>query len=127
MAKNSPAKKGKAKNTGNAKSKSSIKSEELLRNLKQMLIARSIDNKAMNLLRQGRSFFHIAGAGHEAVQTVVGNALDPKVDWFYPYYRDLACCSCSRSYSKGIFLSMFCKNRRSIEWRKTVTVPLGAS
>ncbi|MGA7837173.1 MAG: dehydrogenase E1 component subunit alpha/beta [Ignavibacteriaceae bacterium] len=109
MAKNSPAKKGKAKNTGNAKSKSSIKSEELLRNLKQMLIARSIDTKAMNLLRQGRSFFHIAGAGHEAVQTVVGNALDPKVDWFYPYYRDLGVALAAGVTPKEFFFQCFAK------------------
>ena len=43
-----------------------------------MLTARSIDNKAMNLLRQGKTFFHIAGAGHEAIQTAVGICLNPK-------------------------------------------------
>lgn len=110
MAKNSPAKKGKAKNTSNSNNNEKFNTEELLRNLKQMLIARSIDNKAMNLLRQGRSFFHIAGSGHEAIQTVVGNALDPKVDWFYPYYRDLAVALAAGVKPKEFFLQCFAKS-----------------
>lgn len=61
-----------------------------LRALRIMLLARNIDNKAMNLLRQGKTFFHIAGSGHEAIQVAVGLSLDPKNDWLYPYYRDLA-------------------------------------
>ena len=54
--------------------------EALLKVLSNMLTARNIDNKAMNLLRQGKTFFHIAGAGHEALQTAVGMLLNPKKD-----------------------------------------------
>ena len=64
--------------------------EKLLYVLKMMLSARNVDNKAMNLLRQGKTFFHIAGAGHEAVQLAIGLSLDPKKDWLFPYYRDMA-------------------------------------
>src|ERR1035438_3977163 len=64
--------------------------KEMIRDLRMMLLARAIDTKAMNLLRQGKTFFHVAGSGHEAIQVVVGSALDPKKDWFFPYYRDLA-------------------------------------
>ncbi len=67
-----------------------LKKEELVKALRIMQLARSIDNKAMNLLRQGKTFFHIAGAGHEAIQVAVGLQLDPENDWLYPYYRDLA-------------------------------------
>ena len=49
--------------------------DKLLEVLKTMLRARTVDNKAMNLLRQGKTFFHIAGAGHEAVQLAIGLSL----------------------------------------------------
>ena len=65
----------------------------------------------MNLLRQGKTFFHIAGAGHEAVQTAVGMLLDPKKDWLFPYYRDIAVVIISRYNSKRVFPSIFCKRR----------------
>ena len=63
--------------------------DKLLEVLKMMLTARTVDNKAMNLLRQGKTFFHIAASGHEAVQLAIGLSLDPKKDWLFPYYRDL--------------------------------------
>lgn len=63
--------------------------EQLIYALKQMLYARNIDAKAMNLLRQGKTFFHIAGSGHEAVQIAAAMQLNPKIDWLFPYYRDL--------------------------------------
>lgn len=66
-------------------------SKELLeRAYRLMCLARQIDNKAMNLLKQGKTFFHIAGAGHEAIQVAVGLQLNPNEDWLFPYYRDLA-------------------------------------
>ena len=40
--------------------------KELIDTFRMMLLARAIDQKAMNFLRQGKTFFHIAGAGHEA-------------------------------------------------------------
>ncbi len=64
--------------------------DELLKALRLMYLSRLIDNKAMNLLRQGKSFFHIACAGHEAIQVATASQLNPEVDWFFPYYRDLA-------------------------------------
>ena len=70
--------------------KKDFTNDELLNVLKTMLRARTLDNKAMNLLRQGKTFFHIAGSGHEAVQLAIGLSLDSKKDWLFPYYRDLA-------------------------------------
>src|SRR3989304_3241128 len=69
---------------------SKISKEDLKIAMKLMLVSREIDNKAMNLLRQGKTFFHIDAAGHEAIQTAVGMNLNPKKDWLFPYYRDLA-------------------------------------
>ncbi len=81
----------------------------LLKAIKNMILARSIDNKAMNLLRQGKTFFHIAGAGHEAIQTAVGLSLDPNKDWFFPYYRDLAVVLSIGVTPADFFLQCFAK------------------
>ena len=82
---------------------------ELLNALRIMYRSRSIDNKAMRLLRQGKTFFHIAGAGHEAIQVAAGLSLDPKIDWFFPYYRDLALTLCAGVTPKDFFLQCFAK------------------
>lgn len=84
--------------------------KDFLKNvLYYMQLARSIDNKAMNLLRQGKSFFHIAGSGHEAIQIAVASQLNPKVDWLFPYYRDLALVLYSGVTAKDFFLQCFGK------------------
>ncbi len=82
---------------------------ELLKVLRMMLLARSIDNKALNLLRQGKTFFHIAGAGHEAIQVAIGLSLNPKEDWFFPYYRDLALVLTLGMTPKEFFMQCFGK------------------
>ncbi len=83
--------------------------DKLLEVLKIMLNARTVDNKAMNLLRQGKTFFHIAGAGHEAVQLAIGLSLDPKKDWLFPYYRDLATVLTAGLTPEEVFLGTFGK------------------
>ena len=55
-----------------------------------MTLARRLDERMLALLRQGKSFFHIGCAGHEAAQIGAGLAFRAGHDWFYPYYRDLA-------------------------------------
>lgn len=62
----------------------------LMAALKNMLLARSLDEKMLVLLRQGKSYFHIGSSGHEAAQTAAAFALTPGRDWAYPYYRDQA-------------------------------------
>ena len=42
--------------------------KKLINVFKMMVRSRIIDNKAMRLLKQGKTFFHIAAEGHEAVQ-----------------------------------------------------------
>ncbi len=83
--------------------------DELLRILKLMLTTRAIDNKAMNLLRQGKTFFHIAASGHEAVQVAIGTSLNPNEDWLYPYYRDLGTVLSSGITPEEVFLQTFAK------------------
>lgn len=57
---------------------------------REMLRARKIDEKSIVLYKQNKSFFQIGCAGHEAVQVAAAQCMDPKTDWAYPYYRDLA-------------------------------------
>jgi 2-oxoisovalerate dehydrogenase E1 component len=96
----------------NPKSGSSteLSKEEALKALRLMLVGRSIDNKAMNLLKQGKTFFHIAGSGHEAIQVATGLALNPKKDWFFPYYRDLALTQSLGVTPYDFFLQCFAKD-----------------
>ncbi|MBE0539345.1 MAG: tungsten formylmethanofuran dehydrogenase [Ignavibacterium sp.] len=89
--------------------KKDFSKDELLNVLKMMLRARNVDNKAMNLLRQGKTFFHIAAAGHEAVQLAIGLSLDPKKDWLFPYYRDLGTVLASGITPEEVFLGTFGK------------------
>ena len=69
--------------------KEEFSKQQLVDTLRMMMTARAIDNKAMNFLRQGKTFFHIAGAGHEAIQAAIGQQLNKENDWFFPYYRNL--------------------------------------
>ncbi len=57
---------------------------------RRMLTSRYLDEKMLVLLKQGKSFFHIGCAGHEAAQVGAAMAFEPGRDWFYPYYRDQA-------------------------------------
>src|SRR5574338_885160 len=89
---------------------SQISKEEALKALRLMLVGRSIDNKAMNLLKQGKTFFHIAGSGHEAIQVAAGLALNPKKDWFFPYYRDVSLSQAIGVTPYDFFLQCFAKD-----------------
>ncbi|HEX7358398.1 MAG TPA: thiamine pyrophosphate-dependent dehydrogenase E1 component subunit alpha, partial [Ignavibacteriaceae bacterium] len=99
----------KGKNISIKSGKKDFSKDELLYILKTMLSARNVDNKAMNLLRQGKTFFHIAAAGHEAVQLAIGLSLDPKKDWLFPYYRDLGTVLASGITPEEVFLGTFGK------------------
>jgi len=70
--------------------KSILSKELLIGAYRTMLLSRRMDEKQMNLVRQGKSFFHIGGSGHEAAQVAAASALRPGYDWAFPYYRDEA-------------------------------------
>ncbi len=69
-----------------------LSKSDLLRVYRNMLTGRRIDEKHLILLKQGKSFFHIGGSGHEAAQTAAASALKPGADYSFPYYRDLSFC-----------------------------------
>ena len=72
-----------------ASAKLPMPKEDLLRAYRTMLTARRFDEKHLTLLKQGKSFFHIGGSGHEAAQVAAASQLRPGHDWACPYYRDL--------------------------------------
>ncbi|MFA6540077.1 MAG: dehydrogenase E1 component subunit alpha/beta [Bacteroidota bacterium] len=88
-----------------------LSKDQLIFAYKKMLLARFIDEKEMNLLKQGKILFHISGPGHEAIQVAVAMAMKPAYDWAYPYYRDLAFSLAIGSTAKEIL----CENMHRIE------------
>ena len=85
------------------------KKEELLKAFKLMSITRYTDQKVMNLLKQGKSFFHMSPAGHEAIQIACALQLEKGNDWAFPYYRDLAFMITAKDNLKDIFMHMLAK------------------
>lgn len=83
--------------------------KQLIEIVTMMIRSRSIDAKAMRILKQGKSFFHIAAEGHEAVQMAIGLHLDPKKDWLFPYYRDLGTVLMAGLTPEEVFLGTFAK------------------
>ena len=77
--------------------------------LYNMYLARQVDNKALSLLKQGKTFFHIPGSGHEAIQVAVAMQMDATKDWLFPYYRDLALVFTSGVKAYDFFLQCFGK------------------
>jgi 2-oxoisovalerate dehydrogenase E1 component len=100
---------GKEFKIDSAKSFGGFDKKQLIDILKMMIRSRIIDNKAMRLLKQGKTFFHIAAEGHEAVQMAIGLQLDPKKDWLFPYYRDLGTVLMAGVTPEEVFLGTFAK------------------
>ncbi len=76
--------------TATLEAPASLSRQALRQVYRNMLLTRRLDEKMMILLKQGKSFFHIGAAGHEAAQVASALVLRPGSDWSYPYYRDLA-------------------------------------
>lgn len=75
--------------TGKIDSFGGLSKDGLMNALRLMILSRTIDHKVMNLIKQGKAHFHIAGAGHEAIQVACGLAMKKRIDWAFPYYRDM--------------------------------------
>ena len=100
---------GKEHKTDSQKTLMGLDKKRLIEILKMMIRSRTIDSKAMRLLKQGKTFFHIAAEGHEAVQIAIGLHLDSKKDWLFPYYRDLGTVLMAGITPEEVFLGTFAK------------------
>jgi pyruvate dehydrogenase E1 component alpha subunit len=65
--------------------------ERLVGMYRWMVLARSYDERALALQRQGRIGTYSPLRGQEAAQIGMALALDPE-DWIFPTYRDIAAC-----------------------------------
>ncbi len=79
--------------------------KELLGFFSTMALSRQLDEKQLTLLKQGKGFFHIGAAGHEAAQVAAGSCFIPGQDYAFPYYRDQGLCLQWGMTSREIFLS----------------------
>ncbi len=95
--------------TGKIDSFGGMTKDELMNVLRIMSISRTIDNKVMKLIKQGKAFFLISGAGHEATQTAFGLAMKKSVDWAYPYYRDMCFSIAVGTKPEDLFLAYLAK------------------
>ncbi|MHB8606133.1 MAG: pyruvate dehydrogenase (acetyl-transferring) E1 component subunit alpha [Thermoplasmatota archaeon] len=64
-----------------------IPDELLLRAYRTMVRVRMLNERGMNLQRQGRINFYIGSEGQEAVHVGAGAAMKNE-DWYFPHYRD---------------------------------------
>jgi 2-oxoisovalerate dehydrogenase E1 component alpha subunit len=62
--------------------------ETLLKLYKDLLAARLLDERYFKLRRMGKTSFVPPAVGHDGAQVAVANAVKPKHDWIFPYYRD---------------------------------------
>ena len=67
--------------------------EILLNAYRTMVRARTVDEKIIILYKQNKCHFQIGAAGHEACQVAAASTFRAGIDWFYPYYRDMALCA----------------------------------
>ncbi|MEM6644771.1 MAG: dehydrogenase E1 component subunit alpha/beta [Bacteroidota bacterium] len=86
-----------------------FKPETLRRAFHTMLLSRQLDEKMLNLIKQGKGFFHIGCAGHEAAQAAVGLLSEPGTDWFSFYYRDLCMYLSLGASSRDVLLHHMAK------------------
>ena len=83
--------------------------DTLTKAYRTMLLSRRLDEKMLTLLKQGKGFFHIGCAGHEAAQAAIGLYSQPGHDWFCTYYRDLCMALSLGMTAKETMLSHLAK------------------
>jgi len=80
--------------------------EELKKWYGVMHLARVLDDRAPNYLKQGLGWsYHAPCAGHDAIQLALGMTFRPGRDYLFPYYRDLATCVAAGLTAEEILLN----------------------
>ena len=83
-----------------------VSREELRKWYGLMHLARVLDDKAPNYLKQGLGWsYHAPCAGHDAIQLALGMTFRPGRDYLFPYYRDLATCVAAGLTAEEILLN----------------------
>ncbi len=57
---------------------------------RKMLAAYYVDERMKVFTRQGKCTFHASARGHEKLQIGMTLLLEPRHDWFFTYYREIA-------------------------------------
>src|ERR1700682_5444037 len=80
--------------------------EELRHWYALMHLARILDDKAPNYLKQGLGWsYHAPSAGHDGIQVALGTTFRPGRDFLFPYYRDLTTCLAAGLTAEEILLN----------------------
>jgi 2-oxoisovalerate dehydrogenase E1 component len=83
-----------------------ISREELKKWYGLMHLARVLDDKAPNYLKQGLGWsYHAPCAGHDAIQLALGMTFRPGRDYLFPYYRDLTTCVAAGLTAEEVLLN----------------------
>ena len=83
-----------------------VSREELKKWYGLMHLARVLDDKAPNYLKQGLGWsYHAPCAGHDAIQLALGMSFRPGRDYLFPYYRDLTTCVAAGLTAEEILLN----------------------
>ena len=83
-----------------------VSREEVKKWYALMHLARVLDDKAPNYLKQGLGWsYHAPSAGHDAIQLALGMTFRPGRDYLFPYYRDLATCVAAGLSAEEILLN----------------------
>lgn len=72
-----------------------------------MQTAREIDRLEMQFVRRGQAFFHVSGAGHEAMAALASHLIP--ADWLHLHYRDKALLFARGVPIDEFFNSLLCK------------------
>lgn len=81
--------------------------------LKFLYVCRLTDEKMNKLVKQNKgTTFFISNSGHELVGILSALSLQPKKDWFFPYYRDRALVVALGSSLEDIFASFLARDAR---------------
>ncbi len=81
--------------------------EQLVSWYKTLRLARALDERAPNYLKQAIGWsYHAPCAGHDAIQFAIGHIFSYEAgDHFFPYYRDLTACLSAGLTAKEIILN----------------------
>jgi len=83
-----------------------VSREELKKWYGVMHLARVLDDKAPNYLKQGLGWsYHAPCAGHDAIQLALGMTFRTGRDYLFPYYRDLTTCLAAGLTAEEILLN----------------------